>query len=207
MKDNLFTAIFAIVLGTVCAFLLTGARETLKGRQDANRKAERIRNVLAVLGAESGEEVSNDELIRIFEERVQVKEGEGDALTLYRYTDPTTKEVSAIAIPFEGPGLWARIKGYLALEPDMKTIKGVTFYEQEETPGLGGDIAEAPFCNQFIGKQIFDKNGKPGFYVTKPDMAKGINEVDGISGATITCDKVTEMLNKMIEKLANESKP
>ena len=75
-------------------------------------------------------------------------------LTLYRNIDENG-ELMGIAVGVKGPGLWGGIEGILALEPDMKTIKGLTFYKQEETPGLGGEIAGSDFRDQFIGKRIY----------------------------------------------------
>ena len=104
---------------------------------------------------------------------------------------------------FEGPGLWGPIKGFLALESDMKTIRGLTFYEQEETPGLGGEIVADWFREQFAGKTIVDAQGKAGIEIG--GSKSGPNHVDGITGATMTCDKVEAMLNKLVKTLVEES--
>jgi Na+-transporting NADH:ubiquinone oxidoreductase subunit C len=82
----------------------------------------------------------------------------------------------------------------------MRTIKGVTFYEQEETPGLGGDIVTEGFRNLFIGKSITDKAGKAGIEI-KAGGGKLENGVDAISGATMTCDKVEDMINEAVVKI------
>ena len=75
-------------------------------------------------------------------------------LTLYRYIQPEgSGEAEIMAVEFEGPGLWGPIKGFLALGADAETIRGLTFYEQEETPGLGGEIASESFRRQFEGKK------------------------------------------------------
>ena len=85
----------------------------------------------------------------------------------------------------------------------MKTIRGLTFYEQQETAGLGGKIVEKGFRDQFAGMSIEDKDGNPGIIISSSgDPAP--NKVDGISGATMTCDKVQMMLNELIEKISKK---
>jgi len=86
----------------------------------------------------------------------------------------------------------------------MKTIRGITFYEQEETPGLGGDIVTEGFRKRFVGKTIHDKDDNMGIVICKPGTAKEQNEIDGITGATMTCDKVQAMLNEVIKSIVEE---
>jgi Na+-transporting NADH:ubiquinone oxidoreductase subunit C len=85
----------------------------------------------------------------------------------------------------------------------MKTIRGITFYEQEETPGLGGEIVTENFRKQFTGKVIEGENGHIGMIV-KRDGNQAPNGVNAITGATMTCDKVQAMLNEVIEKIVKE---
>ena len=84
----------------------------------------------------------------------------------------------------------------------MKTIRGLTFHEQEETPGLGAEITSEAFRDQFKGKPLVNPEGKPGIRIRVG--ASGPNEVDGITGATMTCDKVEALLNMTIEKVVAE---
>ena len=85
----------------------------------------------------------------------------------------------------------------------METIRGLTFYEQEETPGLGGEIASRWFRDQFVGKSIVDGSGNPGIIISSSGESAA-NKVDGISGATMTCDKVQMILNEVINKISQE---
>lgn len=100
-----------------------------------------------------------------------------------------------------GQGLWDAIWGNVALNDDLKTIVGVSFDHAGETPGLGAEIKDNPnFPSQFKGKTIFDESGD----FTSVQVVKGIvrepsHQVEGISGATITSDGVTDMLYKGIE--------
>ena len=204
MKGNLYTLLYAAVMGIVCALLLTGVGWFTAPYRAANAQAEEVRNILSVLGISFENNTSADELLQIFEKQVRLEES-GD-LTLYKYVG-ADEEVLAVAVFFAGQGLWGPIKGFLALEPDMKTIRGVTFHEQEETPGLGGEITAGWFRDQFKGKSIYDREGNPVIVIrigsSSEDM--GDNEVDGITGATLTCNKVEAMLNAVIAKIAQQS--
>jgi Na+-transporting NADH:ubiquinone oxidoreductase subunit C len=109
-----------------------------------------------------------------------------------------------VAVPFAGDGLWGPIRGFLALEADRRTIRGIAFHEQEETPGLGGEIAGEAFRAQFRGKRIVAADGTPGIVIRRGKGAQAVNEVDGITGATMTCEKVQAMLNRLIARIAKE---
>jgi Na+-transporting NADH:ubiquinone oxidoreductase subunit C len=110
-------------------------------------------------------------------------------------------------IPITGFGLWDRIVGYISILPDGETVRGVAWYDQKETPGLGGTISESSWQQQFTGKKIFQPNEKGvidiarspiGITVVKgtvKDMlgksSKAANSVDGMAGATLTGNGVT----------------
>jgi len=199
-KGSCYTLGYAGVLGSVCALLLTAASSFTAPYRDANADAEVKRNILDVLGVRYSPDVSSRQLLEVFE--AKVKQEESAELTLYRYIPPEdSDEVKSVAVAFEGPGLWGPIKGFLALEPDMKTIRGLTFYEQEETPGLGGEIASVWFREQFKGRKITGDAGKTGIVIKPGGKASAINEVDAITGATMTCDKVEAILNDVIKKI------
>lgn len=186
-------------MATFCALVLTGAAEFTEPYKQSNAQAEEMRSILSVLDAPFSPDASSTEMVEIFEQNV--REEQQDDITLYIYAPGEDKDnIQAIAVKFAGPGLWGPIKGFLSLEPDMKTIRGIVFYEQEETPGLGGDIAKDDFRDQFKGKTIEIEPGSPGIYLVRGG-ATAANEVDAITGATMTCDKVQQMLNKVIKKI------
>lgn len=95
-----------------------------------------------------------------------------------------------------GNGLWDIIWGNIAVENDFSTIAGVSFDHAGETPGLGAEIKDnSGWKAQFLGKQIFDGNKLVGVNVKKGGATEGSQyEVDGLSGATITADGVTDMI-------------
>lgn len=202
MKGNLYTIVFAAILGTVCASLLTAMGEFTKPYRLNNEEAEKKTNILQVLNVPVEQGTSAKELLEIYNKNIAEKEiGE---VKVYYYIPDASGEPKAAAFLFAGPGLWGPIEGFLALENDMKTIKAVTFHKQEETPGLGGEITTDAFKNQFAGKLIIGTTGIPGIVIKKPGGKLAQNEIDGLTGATMTCDKVQEMLNKLIDKIVSE---
>jgi Na+-transporting NADH:ubiquinone oxidoreductase subunit C len=202
LKGNFYTLIFAACLGAVCALLLTSAATFTAPYQATNKEAEEILNILTALQVPLDLGISPEQLVEIFSENVD-KEIQGER-TLYVYSPPDAQsKPEAIAISFSGPGLWAPIKGILALESDRVTIRGITFYEHEETPGLGGEIVSSGFRDQFAGKSIIDESGKAGI-VIQSGGNEFINGVDAITGATMTCDKVQSMLNEVINTIVEQ---
>ena len=203
MKGSAYTLGYAGVLGAACAFLLTGVASFTAPYREANADADRKRNILTVLEVPYTKNVSSEALVGIFETNVR-EEASGE-LEIYRYAPSDSGGRETVAVHFEGPGLWGPIRGFLALDTDMRTIRGITFYEQEETPGLGGEIASDWFLKAFVGKKIVDASGKPGIIIKGGGETNAMNEVDTISGATMTCDKVEELLNNVIEKIVTEN--
>ena len=113
-------------------------------------------------------------------------------------------------LPINGYGLWGKIYGYLGLKADANTILAITWYKQQETPGLGGDISLPKWQKQFQGKQIFQQNDKGvtlfqiaplGIRILKPGVKETLNSfalqssVDGIAGASATMRGVSQALN------------
>lgn len=119
-------------------------------------------------------------------------------LPLFRLSIPGSEEI--LVIPVRGKGLWGPVWGNVALKNDMNTIIGASFNHKGETPGLGAEIKEDFFEEQFIGKQIMNEKGEfVSVAVVKGGVANNpaiplIHGVDAISGGTITSDGVTEML-------------
>jgi Na+-transporting NADH:ubiquinone oxidoreductase subunit C len=86
----------------------------------------------------------------------------------------------------------------------MKMILGLTIYEHEETPGLGGEIGASWFKDQFRGRSIVDSSGKPGIYIKQGGGELTPNEVHAITGATMTCDKLQAMLSVLADQIVRE---
>jgi Na+-transporting NADH:ubiquinone oxidoreductase subunit C len=107
------------------------------------------------------------------------------------------EEIEGIIVPIEGMGLWSILYGYLALDADARTIRGITFYEHGETAGLGGEVDNPRWKALWPGRLAFDEAWAPKIRVVKgragpPDTDP--YRVDGLSGATLTTNGVTNML-------------
>ena len=107
--------------------------------------------------------------------------------------------LNAIILPVRGYGLWGTMKGYLALEPNFKTIIGLEFFDHKETPGLGGEIDNPKWKAIWKGKEVYSDNGDVLISVIKGSVDKSSNDskyqVDGLSGATITSNGVSNLLS------------
>jgi Na+-transporting NADH:ubiquinone oxidoreductase subunit C len=204
MKRNAYTILYAVILGGICSLVPTAVGEMTAPYREANAKAEEIRNILLVLEIPVAQKASAQQLVGQFEKSVRVSSKGGRKLYLSVDNLDSTR-VTAVATAFSGPGIWGLIKGFLALDTGMTTIRRISFYQNEETPGLGGEIGTEWFQNKFIGKKIRDASGTPGFRIRRSN-AQGPNEIDGISGATLTCGKVQAMLTALIKQIDKERK-
>jgi Na+-transporting NADH:ubiquinone oxidoreductase subunit C len=98
-------------------------------------------------------------------------------------------ETDLYVFPVEGKGLWGTLYGFLALDADLQTVRGITFYEHKETPGLGGEVDNPRWKALWAGRQAFDENGVPVISVIKGRAGtpeEDPHHVDGLSGATMT---------------------
>lgn len=107
-------------------------------------------------------------------------------------------QVKKVILPIRGYGLWGTMFGFLAMNTDGKTIEGLTFYDQKETPGLGAEILNPSWQAKWVGKKGYDSNGVPSMVMAKtvstnPDVAQ--HQVDSLAGATLTSRGVQNMIN------------
>lgn len=228
-KDDRRILTFAAIVCVTCSLLLSATAAVLKKRQEYNVELDRKLNVLKAFGVEvvnaKGKRiVSADEVEAYFTDYISeiilerdsgsVLEGETSAdlssddlklktkLPLYLWTEDgrTTK----YAFPISGYGLWSTLYGYMALEGDLATVIGVTFYKHNETPGLGGEASAPWFQNQFGGKTVWKDGGLVPFEVVKGGVEGRYPDgcdhcVDGISAATITSNGIQDFIREDLE--------
>ncbi len=113
-------------------------------------------------------------------------------------------ELAQYIFPVEGYGLWSTLYGFLAVAPDGNTVKGITFYEHGETPGLGGEVDNPSWKSKWPGRMVFGPAGSSvdSWGEAKIKVKKGYAgtpaedpyQVDGLSGATITANGVTYLV-------------
>ncbi len=114
------------------------------------------------------------------------------------YTVKDGENVDKYILPIYGKGLWSTLYGFVALDKDLHTIKGFTFYQHGETPGLGGEVDNPKWKSQWVGKQAYDEKGNLKIEVIKgivdrnSDKAK--YQIDGLSGSTLTTRGVSNLV-------------
>ncbi len=123
-------------------------------------------------------------------------------------------KLDQVILPVDGKGLWSTLYGFLALDGDLNTVKGITFYEHAETPGLGGEIDNPTWKAKWAGKKVYDDKGGVQLVVVKGIADESSpHQVDGLSGATLTANGVTNLVQywlgddgfkKLLERLKSQ---
>ena len=106
-------------------------------------------------------------------------------------------EVEQIVVPVEGLGMWGTMYGFLSLAPDANTVRGLTYYEHRETPGLGAEISNPDWLKLWEGRKGYDEKGEVAIAVIKGQAGRpeaDPHRIDGMSGATITGNAVTYLM-------------
>jgi Na+-transporting NADH:ubiquinone oxidoreductase subunit C len=118
-------------------------------------------------------------------------------VVVYKRVDDTGA-LDMLVLPIEGKGLWSTMYGFLALDKDLNTVRGLTFYQHGETPGLGGEIDNPRWKAVWPGRSIYDDGGAPAIRVIRGragPASEDPHRIDGISGATITGRGVEHTVN------------
>jgi len=213
-NSNAYIMIYTTVIVVIVALLLSVTSGLLKERQNANVELDKKKQILSSLpevvleGADAAQLfVDNikhiyilDNQGKIIKDLDPVKDfnysvAEGEHLIYMAEVNQTTKWI----IPLYGKGLWGAIWGYIALNDDRNTINGVYFSHAGETPGLGANIVTPAFRKPFEGKQIIKEGKFASIAIMKVGQtAEGQDQVDAISGGTITSKGVETMLRTSI---------
>ena len=231
-EKNSYTVIFAtlmvIVVGTVLAFLASSLSDKIK----ENERLEKQQNILYAMGINQNEGAGNvsfiptdqvaGEFSKYIKEQLII---EGDKITKddQAYLIDLKKQASAAKngetrklplfigdkdgsqfyiIPMRGKGLWDAIWGFVALD-DKMVVQGVYFDHAAETPGLGANIKQRYFMDDFSGESILAGTKYAGIAVAKGNndplnQTKDDNEVDALAGATITGNGVSAMIRESV---------
>ncbi|MFC4739097.1 NADH:ubiquinone reductase (Na(+)-transporting) subunit C [Flavobacterium ponti] len=222
--SNGYTIIFSIVMVIVVGALLAFFANFTKADRVKNDQVKAQIDILNAIGVEAtrsnatemfnqyikeqkvieAEKVSDDDkayLIDVKKELDNAKNGKVQKLPLF-IAEKDGKKI--YILPVRGNGLWDAIWGYIALNEDLKTVNGVYFDHKGETPGLGANITEKFFTDDFKGESLYNSAGDfKGIEISKSNgdpnnTDKTDNQVDAISGATITGNGVGAMINSGI---------
>ncbi|NIP22542.1 MAG: FMN-binding protein [Phycisphaerae bacterium] len=193
-----FPILYMFCVTAVFSSIVIGFTRLTSERVEANQMLAFEKAVLSVLPGLYEEKPGRLEMHKRFVESV----GEPDAFSGEAYTLKEGGKIIAYALPISGQGFWAPIKGVIGIKADGKTITGIAFYEQNETPGLGAEITKESFRNQFRGKEISDSS-EP-INIRRPGATLGKSDVDAITGATQTSSRVEKIINTALKKWRTE---
>ena len=223
VNSNAYTYTFATVMVVLVAVLLAGASLGLKSKQENNVKQEKMQSILASVGVEVDRSEAEAAYGEVIKEVLTIKGGE--VVSTDRETGFNVDMAGAIKaenmnrevplyvankggenyyiIPLRGKGLWGPVWGFVSLESDGNTVVGANFGHKSETPGLGAEIKQRYFMDDFIGEKLLEGSTYKGIKVAKgnndpKNLIKDDYEVDALAGATITGDGVSAMLKKDI---------
>lgn len=224
----LFATVMVVIVGTVLAFLASSLSDKIK----ENERLEKQQNILYAMGVNENEGEGSvsfiptdkvaDKFAKYIKEQLII---EGDNITKddQAYLIDLKKQATAAKngetrklplfigekdgsefyiIPMLGKGLWDAIWGFIALDANM-VVQGVYFDHAAETPGLGANIKQRYFMDDFIGESILDGTQYAGIAVAKGNNdplneIKDDNEVDALAGATITGNGVSDMIRESV---------
>ncbi len=109
-----------------------------------------------------------------------------------------------VAFMAVGNGFQGELRIMVGLTPDMTQLTGIKVLEQIETPGLGTKIVVDPSNKQdpfWFPKQFKGIHVSPEILVIKNAKPIHNNEIQGITGATISSKAVTRILNEQISDI------
>jgi|UniRef100_UPI004047BDE6 Na+-transporting NADH:ubiquinone oxidoreductase subunit C len=231
--SNLYTVLFAFGMVVIVGAMLAFFASFLKPNISENKRIEKQQNILYAMGVNENDEssavfVSKDKvaaefskyitkqlviqggnvtenpqayLIDVKKEQTLAKEGKQRRFPLFvGEKDGKTFYIA----PIRGKGLWDAIWGYVAMDANM-VVQGVFFDHKGETPGLGANIKQRFFMDDFIGEEMMSGGSFKGITVAKgnndpKNEDKTDHEVDAIAGATITGDGVTAMIRSELKQ-------
>ena len=188
-NSNVYTIIYATVIVVIVALLLAVVSSALKPKQQANVELDRKKQVLSSLNID----LKGQNAEELYRKLISEQETDGKQVFVATLEDGTQKYI----IPMRGAGLWGAIWGYMALDDDKNTVYGTFFNHDSETPGLGGEITTRGFQTRFNGKHIKAAD-KYQMEIVKGEAAG--EQVQAISGATITSKGVESMINSTLNE-------
>ena len=224
-NSNAYTLIYAAIIVVIVAFLLAFVSQSLKPIQNTNVALDKKKQILAALNIEG---LSNEESAAKYNEVVMadaiidednntIEEGkQGGEEAGFKLNSSDFKEgklaiyickvdgEDKYVIPVYGMGLWGAIRGFIAVNADRSTLYGAYFNHDSETAGLGAEIKDSKaWRSQFRGKHLFagDATEKVALAVKKKsDVKDPSTECDAVTGATLTSDGVSLMLQDCLQK-------
>ena len=231
-QSNTYIIIFSVVLTVVLALLLSGVSQILGPTQKKAQDLDTKKQILGAIPAEKAKlgDMTPEEIIERYAAVIhsEVADFKGDLVTTNAKGEPLLAEnvnieknykkpaeertypvfkyqngnEVAYILPVYGAGLWDAIWGFVALNEDLETIKGVTFSHKGETPGLGARITTDEIQERYQGKSIVENQELVSVTMIKgegnPPSKLSDTKVDGLAGATLTANGVNAMLSNYL---------
>jgi len=218
-NSNAYTFLFAIIMVIVLGASLAFIAESTKDARKRNVELEKKQNILSAIGVNVDRDQAEIDFDVYIKKQLTVKSDGSVDTNVEAFKIELKKEVKKAAadqsfpiyvaekdektyyiVPLYGAGLWDAIWGYIGLDADENTIVGAVFDHKGETAGLGAEINQSWYEDQYIGDKIMDENGN--FVSVKAikggTPADNLHGVDAISGGTITSDGVTDMVQERL---------
>ena len=222
-----FSAVLTIVCGGLLSLASVGLKPAQTKQVELDTKKKILGAVMDISSLQTGEEVLalyekrfTSTVVDIHGEPVQT-DAKGNPVVaemidiqknhktpreerlypVFMFVDENdTTQVQAYVFPMFGSGLWDWISGYVALESDLNTIKGIAFDHKSETPGLGARITTPEVQQRYVGKELFEDGELVSVTMIKGEKGEQQDPhlVDGLSGATLTARGVNDMLKNYI---------
>ena len=221
-QSNGYTVVYSAIMVVVVAAALTLVSQGLKSRQVANEENANRASILKSAGIQAGEDVSADFKKYVTEgflvdangaksgnlddafkaaSALASKSGKFENVDKYPVLVFNNNGEQKYIVPIDGAGLWDRIWGFVSLKNDFNTIDGVVFDHAGETPGLGAEMTNPNWSNQFNGKVMSEGGNFVGVKIYKGDASKDPKHgIDAITGSTMTSNGVEAMVNDCLKK-------
>ena len=203
-NSNTYIIIYSVVMVVVVAVLLSLAALGLAPRQQANILNEKKTQIVKALGEDPATTNYDDVIKEAMILNANGEAVEGDVFSALNDLKASFAEgkypifvaTSGVVVPLYGAGLWGPIWGYIALDTDMNTVKGIVLDHSGETPGLGAEITTPKHQAMYPGKTVYEGDAIVGVTLKKGGADKNNpHEVDAITGGTKTSDGVSAMIS------------
>ena len=197
-NSNTYILAYASLLVIAVAFVLAYFSQALKPIQDKNVALDKKKQIIAALNIR---DVNDNQVEEYYNNGFKLNGGDFKAGKLALFVCNVDGQKKYV-MPVYGMGLWGGISGYIAINADKETIYGVYFNHEGETAGLGAEIKDnQKWQQQFCGKHLFaDGNQDAVALSVCKKVDNPATQVDGVSGATLTCDGVTRMIHEGLGK-------
>jgi Na+-transporting NADH:ubiquinone oxidoreductase subunit C len=193
LREKAWFPIFFMFVITLClsaVIILFGS--ITRQRVKDNERIAYERAVLQALPIELPPRATPSQIHNVYITNIQEADASSAGALKYIKDD----SLVAYALPLAGPGFWASIKGVIGIAADLRTVTGIAFYEQNETPGLGGEIVKTEFRTQFRGKKVAVKGVPLEILPATAELDE--NSVHAITGATQTSNRLGSFMNEQL---------